>query len=306
MSVYKPCQLVGIFPRSPELIKAARDFDRGRCKKEELERIRREDVRRLIEYQKDFEYIIDGGLLWQDILRPFTAIKGIAEGPLVRFFKTNTFYRKPIIKERIEFEPKFIEEFFYLNLIPERMKVNLPGPISFFSLSEDRYKKDTPFMIAEVLSGVSKYLERKGVKSIQFLEPGISPKINFKFWEEIYGVITENLRVETSIHLYFTDVSEIREIFDFPVDGIGIDFLSTPVDNLKINTSKKIGIGYIDAQNSLLEDVEEVVNFVKRIVKRLGLKRFYLSPNCDLDFLPYSVALRKLEILERAGERLKG
>lgn len=306
MSIYKPCQLVGIFPRSPELIKATRDFDRGRCKKGELERIRREDVKRLIKYQKDFEYIIDGGLLWQDILRPFTTIKGIEEGPLVRFFKTNTFYRRPIIKGRVEFESEFIERFFYLDLIPERMKVNLPGPISLFYLSEDRYKRDTPFMIAEILSEVSKHLERRGVESIQFLEPGVSPEINSEFWREIYGIVTENLRVETSIHLYFTDVSEIREVFDFPVDGIGIDFVSTSVDNLKINTSKKVGIGYIDAQNSLLEDTEEVISFVKGIVKRLGLKRFYLCPNCALDFLPYSVALRKLEILEEAGERLKG
>lgn len=314
--MHNPCQLVGIFARSPELIRATRDFDRGRCGREELERVRRKDVKRLVEYQKEFEYVTDGGFLWQDLLRPFTMVKGIEEGPLTRFFKTNTFYRRLVIKDRIEFKPEFIEGFLYLDLLPERRKVNLPGSISFLSLSEDRYRKDTPFMIAEALASLSEYLENRGVLSVQFLEPGITSTTNFELWRKVYGIITENLSIETSIHTYFTDFSEIAEVIEFPVDGIGIDFISTSIDDLELNVQKKtclcealrrgkVGIGYVDAQNSLLETVEEVIEFAKRGIKRLGLKEFYLCPNCDLDFLPYAVALEKLEILNRAAKRLK-
>lgn len=302
--MYIPCQLVGIFARSPELIRATREFDRGRCTKEELEKIRKKEVEKLVECQKEFEYITDGKLLWQDLLRPFMLARGIEEGPLTRFFKTNTFYRKPIIKGKIEFDPSLIEKFFYLPLIHERKKVSLPGPIAFLSLSEDRYKRDSLLQIAELLKAVSEWLEKKEVALIEFLEPGITLSGELRLFKKAYEVITENLKVDTSIHTYFTDFSKIIELLDFPVDGIGIDFIATSLDDLKFTTQKRIGIGCIDSQNSLLEEEKEVVDFARNVIKKLKLKSFYLSPNCDFDFLPYSVAIEKLKVLRKASRKL--
>ena len=300
------CQLTGIFARSPELIKATRDYDRGRLKENDLERIREGDVKNLMNFQEDFQYIIDGGFLWQDLLRPFTFVKGIESGPLTRFFRTNTFYRKPIIKGNIELKSEFIDKFYYLDLIPERRKVNLPGPVSFVGLSEDKYCNNTLFMIARTLSRISKHLEEENISCIQFSEPYISliKERDFNHWKKAYEILTENIKVETIIHLPWGDFSNLLKILEFPVTSIGIDFIATSLDKVDFKTDRRIGIGCIDAQNSLVEDVEDLKEFVKNVLDKLSPEEFFICPNCDLEFLPYPIAIKKIEAIREISDTL--
>ncbi|MEO0293219.1 MAG: hypothetical protein ABIN61_03225 [candidate division WOR-3 bacterium] len=295
-------ELTGFFPRSPELIKATRDYDRGRLDKEELEQIREKDVRKLIDYQKDFEYITDGNLLWQDLLRPFVKANGIECGALTRFFRTNTFYRKPLIKGKIKFNPEEIENFFYGFLIPERRKVIIPGPISFFYLSEDFYKKDTLFMITEVIRDVSEYLEKKGVSCIQFSEPSIAFLKFDPLWKECYTLLTKNLKIETTLHIPWGDFSHLQELLFLPVNSIIIDFLSTSIENLNLRMEKRIGIGCIDAQISLIEEELQTKKFVEKVISKFKIEKFFICPNMSLEFLPYEIAISKLEVLRRIAE----
>lgn len=300
------CQLTGIFARSPELIRATRDYDRGRLEEDGLKRIREDDVKNLINFQEDFQYIIDGGFLWQDILRPFTLMKGIESGPLTRFFRTNTFYRKPIIKGDIEFNSEFINKFFYLNLLPRRSKVILPGPVSFVSLSDDKCGKDTLFIISRALNRISKYLEKEKVSCIQFSEPYISltEERDFNLWKKAYEILTESIEVDTLIHLPWGDFSNLLDILKFPVKSIGIDFIETSIEKIDFKTDKSLGIGCIDAQNSLLEDREDLRKFVNNLIDKLSLKDFFICPNCDLEFLPYPIAIKKINIMREISDTL--
>jgi 5-methyltetrahydropteroyltriglutamate--homocysteine methyltransferase len=300
------CQLTGTFARSPELIRATRDYDRGRLKENVLERIREDDVKNIINFQEDFQYIIDGGFLWQDILRPFTFVKGIESGPLTRFFRTNTFYRKPIIKGDIQFKSEFIDKFFYLHLLPERSKVIFPGPVSFVGLSDDKYGKDTLFMIAGLLNRMVKHLEEEKVSCVQFSEPYISltEKRNFNLWKKAYEILTENIEVDTLIHLPWGNFSNLLDILKFPVRSIGIDFIETSIEKVDFKTDKRLGIGCIDAQNSLLEDTEDLRKFVDGLIDKLSPEDFFICPNCDLEFLPYSIAIKKIKTMREISDNL--
>ncbi len=300
-----PCQITGIFSRSPGLVRATRDFDRGRCSGEELEKIRSEDVKKLISLQEGFQYISDGNLLWQDLFRPFTKVLGIEPGSLTRFFETNTFYRKPLITSEIKFTPNLIDNFFYFDLLPENSKVILPGPFTFATLSENLYyKNDFLLVIGDMLAQLVSYLKVKGIKVIQFSEPSFTyfaDQLTEKKLSEIklaYEMIVKDKGdLEIYLHTYFGDFRPIRDILKLPVDGIDIDFIATPIEGLNLKTEKKVGIGCLDATNSLLENKDEVVEFVKMIIERLNLKRFFLCPNCDFDFLPYPVAEKKIKLL---------
>ncbi|MFB0509994.1 MAG: hypothetical protein ACETVX_05815 [bacterium] len=304
-------QLTGTFARSKNLIRATRDFDRGRCTDQELENIRREDVKKIISLQQEFEFVTDGNLLWQDLFRPFTKALGIEFGPLTRFFETNTFYRRLIISGEIKFELKEIDKFFYFDLLPKNRKVILPGPVTFCGMSENRYyKKDFMIAVANMLNGVVKYLVQKGAKAVQISEPylayhgkNMTSKV-FGQAKDAYRIIADSkINIEISIHTYFGDFTTISQVLKFPVDSVTIDLTATNLKNLKFETDKKIGFGCIDATNSLLENVKDTVKLVYSLIKRLKLKNFYLCPNCDLDFLPYLVAERKVEILKKvAGE----
>jgi len=316
-----PAQLTGIFARSKNLIRATRDFDRRRCTDQELENIRREDVKKIISLQKGFEFVADGNLLWQDLFRPFTKASrqgsglptGIELGPLTRFFETNTFYRRPIIVGEIKFEPKEIDKFFYLDLLPTNPKVILPGPITFCGLSENRYyKKDFMIAVANMLSRVIKYLAQQGVKAIQFSEPYVAyhgknlTSKDFGLAKDAYRVIADSKNdAEVSLHTYFDDFTAITKVLKFPVDSVTIDLTATNLKDLKFETDKKIGLGCIDAANSLLENTKETIKFVSNLIKKLKLKNFFVCPNCDLDFLPQPIAEKKVEILKAVAREFK-
>jgi 5-methyltetrahydropteroyltriglutamate--homocysteine methyltransferase len=304
-----PAQLTGIFARSPDLIKKSRDYDRGRCSEAELEEQRKKDTDAIIGLQRDFESVTDGSLRWQDLLRPLTGVAGAAVGSLTRFFETNTFYRQPFIDGNPIFNPEEFDRFFYWELLPVNSKAILPGPVSLAFMS-DYYESQGAAALkaaAQVLNRWAKHLETKGVKSIQFSEPFLG------YWgargrfvqvaetQEAYRILTGNLKVETSVHLPFGDFARLTHFLELPVSAIGIDFIATPREGLQIETGKKIGIGIIDAQNSLLEEPGAVVDFARAVIERLTLQEFYLCPNCDLDFLPYAIAKKKVEILTEAS-----
>ncbi len=304
-----PAQLTGIFARSKNLIRTTRDFDRRRCTEPELEQIRKEDVKKIIDMQQDFELITDGNLLWQDLFRPFTKAPGIKLGPLTRFFETNTFYRRPLIIGEIKYEPSQIEKYFYFDLLPSNQKVILPGPITFCDMSENQYyKKDFMITIANLLGRIVQYLTQKGVNAIQFSEPYLAYygnsiiKKDFTQAKVAYQLITGfKNKAEISLHTYFGDFTSISSILKFPVDSVTIDFTFTNLKKLKIETDKKIGLGCIDAYNSLLENTEDIIKLVVNSIKRLKLKNFFICPNCDFDFLPYPVAEKKIEILRKVA-----
>lgn len=308
-----PAQLTGIFARSKELIRATRDFDRRRATFEELEKIRRADVKKIISLQKDFEFVVDGNLHWQDLFRPFTKAAGIELGPLTRFFETNTFFRRPVIKGEIKFEPKEIERYFYLDLLPANKKVILPGPVTFYGLSENQYyKKGFMIALAGMLSQVVKYLVQQGVKAIQFSEPYLAYRgkqltdKGFALAKDAYQIIGDaKNKAEISLHTYFGDFNPIAKILKFPVDSITIDLTATDLNKLKFETDKKIGLGCIDAANSLLENPKETIKFVGTLIQQLKLKNFFICPNCDLDFLPQPVAEKKVAILRKVAAEFR-
>jgi 5-methyltetrahydropteroyltriglutamate--homocysteine methyltransferase len=308
-----PAQLTGIFARSKELIRATRDFDRRRTTFEELEKIRRADVKKIISLQKDFEFLVDGNLHWQDLFRPFTKAAGIELGPLTRFFETNTFYRRPVIKGKIKFEPKEIERYIYLDLLPANKKVILPGPVTFYGLSENSYyKKDFMIVVAKLISKVIKYLVQKGVKSVQLSEPFLAyhgkqlTSKDFAMAKDAYQIIVDaKNNAEISLHTYFGDFTAIAKVLKLPVDSITIDLISTDLKKLKFETDKKIGLGCIDAANSLLENPEETMKFTSTLIKKLKLNKFFVCPNCDLDFLPQPVAVKKVAILRKVASEFR-
>jgi 5-methyltetrahydropteroyltriglutamate--homocysteine methyltransferase len=308
-----PAQLTGTFARSRNLIRTTRDFDRRRCTEPELEQVRREAVKKIISLQQDFEFITDGNLLWQDLFRPFTKANGIKLGPLTRFFETNTFYRRPLIIGEIKFEPNQIEKYFYSDLLPPNQKVILPGPVTFCGMSENQYyKKDFMIAVTNILGKILQYLVKKGVKAIQFSEPYLAyhgenmKSKDFGQAKEAYRIIADHKNnIEISLHTYFGDFTAIPTIFKFPVDSLTIDLTFTNLKKLKIETDKKIGLGCIDAANSLLENTKDTINLADSLIKRLKLKNFFICPNCDFDFLPYPVAEKKMEILLKVASEFK-
>lgn len=314
--------VVGNYPKITEdksasnLRSALNRFDRGKISKEELEKVYEQTIRRVIKEQEEagVDLITDGQIRWDDLVTPFARnIDGLEIGGLIRFFDNNVYYRRPIIKSKLAFKDySTVEEFSFLKQnSTKRVKAVMVGPFTFAKLSKDEYYNDTDKLtldLAEILKKEAKKLEEMGADFIQIDEPSLcfSPeKINLA--GRAIKIVTDGLKVKTFLYLYFGGIKNlIPQLFDFQVNGIGIDVVSKP-DNLDLildsSFDKELVLGCLDARNTKLEGEEELFKLFERTTQKVSGEKIYISPSCGLEFLPHEAAVLKLKRMVQSVEK---
>ena len=306
--------LSGVFPRSEQLIDATRAAVRGNLPEAEVDRTLRQDIESLVSLQEEsnLDALVDGQLNWQDLFRPFSQLlTGIDPESLTRWFDNNTFYRKPIVVEKISLKTSDLGQYFRSDLLPKvsHKKAILPGPFTFAQLAENRaYSSFSDLVndIARALQRIVAALQARGYEYFQFNEPSLCApgrtQLELEIAKHAYETCASGISGTSILQLYFGDASQVIEtILDYSVDSIGIDFYATSVDSLKeYDFNKALACGCVDGRNSLLESPKELKTFVSRAREILEPVDICLTPNCDLDFLPVTVAEKKLRLLGEA------
>jgi 5-methyltetrahydropteroyltriglutamate--homocysteine methyltransferase len=297
--------LSGIFPRSEELIAASRAFERGRLDADSLRLQAEEEARRLVALQEEwgFDYVSDGLLRWQDLLRPLAdELPGVHAGPVTRWFDNNSFYRRPVIEQRLQPVGDAALRWTVREPLAGRpWKAILPTPWAFAALSEDQAYGDSDALLhdaAEVLRAEAAGLAAAGCRYIQFSDPvlvttpadGAVPRA-----QRALGRVVEGLAVRTGLYTFFGDAAPVlAALLAAPVDEVGFDFFATDLERLTGRAGAKgLLLGALDGRNSLLEDARETAATVSRVADRLGAEAVSVVPSCDLEFLPYEVAVAK-------------
>jgi len=320
------CYVTGILPRPKELIKVTRAYNRRRIDERELEKAFEDATVKVINTQLsvDFNYIADGMLRWQDLLRPFTEnLSGVKMGGLARWFNNNMFYRKPIIVDDVQRKKSIVEEVTHLKYLPRNFpwKAILPAPYTFVQLSENRYYKDkTEFMFkyAEILRQEIQDLVKPGFKYVQLSDPALVYKpIALSLSRDELNIVNEALKVAVKgipikicLQTFFGDFSKILpEALDFPVDHLGIDLYETNFEKLKEhNFEKGVALGLVDSRSSLVENEDELVAVAKEIIESIyhfKTEEVFVCPNCDLEFLPWEKAKEKMKVISNVTKCLR-
>jgi 5-methyltetrahydropteroyltriglutamate--homocysteine methyltransferase len=303
--------LSGVFPRSEKLIDATRAAVRGNLPQAEVERVLLQDTDSLVGLQEEsgLDSLMDGQLNWQDLFRPFNQLlTGIDLGSLTRWFDNNTFYRKPIIVKKVSVKSDSLQQYYRSDLLPKvsHKKAILPGPFTFAHLSENRAYPSFSDLVNDLARALQKIvvaLQERGYEYFQFNEPSLcapnrtQPELEIA--RRAYETCAHGTGGKSIIQTYFGDASQVIEpLLDYPVDAIGIDFYATSVDSLKeYDFDKILGCGCVDGRNSLLESPGELKTFISRARESLEPVDIHLTPNCDLDFLPETVAEKKVRLL---------
>ena len=295
----------GIFPRSEKLIEATR------LKAPNLLDLFREEKKKVIALQRDarLSYLADPMEDWDDMLRPFLKLEGVQEGPLARFYENNTFYRQPIVVNRLRGGGGITSGALALDLLPKRTKwkATLPDPYTFADLCQDRIYQDKVelmFDLSKILAQEVASLVSAGVKMIQFNGPSLvkqhDPEILARIGEAVERV-AKGCGAETYLHLYFRNCSKVLPYLqDLKVDGVGIDFRATPLEELRELDFKGLACGYVDAGNTKMEKPSEIASFAEKVLETLEPKPLYITPNFDLEFIPYTFAKQKVRNLGTA------
>jgi len=320
------CYVTGASPRSSELIRKTRAYERGKISKKELEESFEKATGTVIEAQisTGLSYITDGMLKWQDLLRPFTEnLKGITVGSLRRWFNNNTFYRQPVIKDYVKRERDVVINVTHIEKLPKNLlwKAILPAPYTFVSLSENQYYRDKAefmFKFAEVINEEIEDLAEAGFSYIQLSEPALvyeqskpkSMKDKLALVNDALEIAVKGTTTKTCLQTFFGDFSKILpEALDFPVDHLGIDLYETDFEELKeYGFEKGVALGLVDSRSSLVEEPDELVAVAKEIIEsiyRSNMGEVFICPNCDLDFLPWERAEEKMKVINSVTKRLR-
>lgn len=311
--------LVGLQPRTEELIAGTRDWDRKRIGDEELEELRHAAAARDFSLQSKlgFTYITDPMFYWQDLIRPFIdSLEGLDSGPqLTRWFDNNTFYRKPRINAYPNILQRKLLKYYFDRLwdFGAGAKVVVPAPYGLYTASHDRYfpdKRSGVLSFAQEMERVALLLEEKGVGQIEFVEPFLffrrPEQSDIELAIDAFNLTTQRLKSEVMLHFPFGNLAgHFREIIDFNASVIGVDFFATSLADLTdFDTKKGIAVGCLDGRNSLLEDVEWVASFVRSVVEKLGeVRHVAITPSCDLEYLPRAIAEEKMKVMSEARRK---
>ncbi len=301
--------LTGIFPRSEDLISATRSFERGRLAPAALARLIEEEARRLVSLQVEhgLDYVTDGLLRWQDLLRPLAdELPGVHAGPVTRWFDNNSFYRRPVIEAPLRPDGGAVLKWTVAGALDGRpWKAILPSPWAFAMLSEDRAYGDPVALVrdaAEVLRVEAASLVAAGCQYIQFSDPVLVTRPPGKALaqaQQALARVVDGLEVRTGLFTFFGDAAPLLpDLLTFPVDEVGFDLFATEVDSLEGRAGEKVLLlGALNGRNSLLEDAAETARTVQRVADRLGAGSVAVVPSCDLEFLPWEVAVAKVRRL---------
>ncbi len=309
--------VVGSYPKPPTegrpftVRKTLHGLEKGTATPDDLQRAQDDLVREVIAEQEaaGVDVVTDGHARWDDILTPFAKhMAGFEIGGLLRWFDNNVYYRRPVCVAQLEWRgPSSVDAFtFAASVTSKQVKAVIPGPVTFARLSVDEHYGDhDKFVraIARVLAQETFELQAAGAPVIQIDEPALlnAPE-DLNLAKEALEIVTAELNEsETILATYFGDAKRLgSELFDLPVQGVGLDLIAGPENRELIGTlptGKKLQAGVVDARNTMLEDTDALQRTIEELAGRVGPDHLVVSPSSGLEFLPRERARAKLERL---------
>lgn len=302
--------LIGSLPRPVSLAKKIEQYSIGRLKEEDLEKAYLEHTRRAFIKLREagIRVITDGLYRWDDIFNPFIRfIEGVEVNGLFKFYENNFFYRSPVVRGELSLRENPLPEWLNQALaIKEEvypgatLKAVLPGPVTlaYHSLNEHYKSLDE---LAEAYAGViEEAIKELPVELVELQEPALAAELSRATREK-----SDEVSKETAKTL-IERLSKVKELWVVTYFGtpqvlpdnviLNIDLISGSVPE---KYSGELGLGIVDARETKMERRDRLEDKLRPYLRRHS--RIYVTPNTLLDFLPESVAWRKLKLLGKLG-----
>ncbi|NJE61744.1 5-methyltetrahydropteroyltriglutamate--homocysteine methyltransferase [Thermococcus sp. 21S7] len=302
--------LIGSLPRPVSLAKKIEQYSIGRLSEEKLEEAYLEHTRRAFVKlgEVGIRVITDGLYRWDDIFNPLIRfVDGVEVNGLFKFYENNFFYRSPVVRGELSLKENPISEWLNAALgikeevYPEAtLKAVLPGPVTlaYHSINEAYESLDElAEAYAEVLAELMKELP---VKLVELQEPALSAELSRATREK-----SDSVSPGTAKRL-IENLAGVRELWVVTYFGtprvlpegviVNFDLIEGSVPE---SYSGRLGLGIVNARGTKMERRDRLADRLRPFLRRYG--ELYVTPNTLLDFLPESVAWRKLKLLGRLG-----
>ncbi|GAB6136041.1 uroporphyrinogen decarboxylase/cobalamine-independent methonine synthase family protein [Thermococcus prieurii] len=302
--------LIGSLPRPVSLAKKIEQYSIGRLSEEKLEEAYREHTKRTFVKLREagIRVITDGLYRWDDIFNPLIRfIDGVEVNGLFKFYENNFFYRSPVVKGELSLRENPIPE--WLNIALEikeevypgaTLKAVLPGPVTlaYHSINEAYRSLDE---LAEAYAGVlAELIKDLPVGLVELQEPALAAELSRATRETSDAVSPKTAKG------LIEDLARVKELWVVTYFGtprvlpegviMNFDLIEGSVPE---KYSGRLGLGIVNARETKMERRDRLVDRLRPFLRRY--RDLYVTPNTLLDFLPESVAWRKLKLLGRLG-----
>lgn len=318
--------LTGFVSRSAGTINQHRLLRDGHSTREQfMDRVRRDAERILKAQKKGYAYISTGQLDWLDLLRPLAAAGGGFEkresggedavGPVTRWYRTNTFYRKPHVRSALASSGREIAA-----AVPElggeshgRGVVFLPGPYTFTRLVENSHYDDPADLASEyvrILAANGAELQKRGYSVALLSEPSFGYDFSIDSfdggrWRPGLLAPLKDAGLTVGLNFPLADASSaIPVVEDSGADFFGVDTMYTDVGG--IDTAKDLLLGVVEGSRIGVETVEQISETAEAFAKAARFSGSYYIGPCDrLSDVPFKQGLKKIKALARAAAELE-
>jgi 5-methyltetrahydropteroyltriglutamate--homocysteine methyltransferase len=301
----------GIYPRPIRLIAATRRDPEG------ARGMAREESKRILGLQRraGLSPLSDPLLEWDDMLRWFTAEwEGMEVDGIIRYFEHNAFYRVPIVRGRIGTDGGVLRR----HLVVEGQgsaTVEVPEPLTFAVMSKDLHYGS----VEELAMDIARALNEEICSLEGALKPALvvakGPALTHgggpgmaEIAARASGELLRSCSAPGILHLYFKSPLAAYRAFrglrssyaglalDVTRDGPGAF-----AEELKGYRMDMLALGLVDSHNTKMERAADVAAAAEGLGRAAGVEAM-ITTSSDLEFIPYSFAVKKLGILGRAAK----
>ncbi|MGC8555978.1 MAG: hypothetical protein ACP5NG_03095 [Conexivisphaera sp.] len=297
----------GIYPRPVRLIAATRRDPEG------ARELARRESERIIGLQEraGLQLLSDPLLEWDDMLRWFAAEwEGVEVDGILRYFEHNAFYRVPIVKGEIRTDGQVLRRHLVIGA-QGRSVLEVPEPLTFALMAKDQHYGSTEGLAMAIARALNEDLcSAEGalkpaliaVKGPGLVHGGPAELAARASWE-----LLRSCSAPAVLHLYFrSPIAAYRALegLRHAYAGLALDATwdgpERLAEALKGYRLDLLGAGLVDSHNTRIEGAEELRRGAE-VLRRATGAEVMLTVSSDLEFVPYSFAMRKVRVLGRAA-----
>ncbi len=302
--------LIGGLPRPVSLSKKLEQYYLGRLGEEKLEEAYRAHTKRAFENLRKagIRVITDGLYRWDDIFNPFIRfVDGVEVNGLFKFYENNFFYRSPVVRGELSLRDNPIPEWLSVALdLKEEvypgatLKAVLPGPVTLAYHSINEAYKNLDELVEAYAEVLRELLKDLPLELVELQEPALAAELS-RATKEKTDEVTPDLAKAVIERL--ARVKRIWVVTYFGTPRVLPEGVILNVDLVEGSVPQEyrgeLGIGVVNARETKMERRDRLVDRIKPLLRKHG--KLYVTPNTLLDFLPESVAWRKLKLLGKLG-----
>jgi 5-methyltetrahydropteroyltriglutamate--homocysteine methyltransferase len=285
-----PITNAGSLPKPLELVELRYRVSRGIHQNSELDRKEKLSTEIWVRQQERFgmDVLVDGEMNRGDMVQTIAQkLSGFAEGGSVRCLGNN-FYRKPIVRNKIEWTGPVVQENWrYAQRLTHRpVKAVLTGPYTLMQWSFNEHYDSRETLCRDLCAALNKelkFLTDHGAKIIQIDElamPGLARDL--ALMEEALSELTRGINAYVILRVSSERLEEFwPRMQRWPVDQFYFDLINSDFEPLaalkKTKTAKDITFGIIDARERGVEATALLARHIKKILPVLPAERAWFG-----------------------------